>query len=140
MKNILLSITFLLFFIAAKAQTTQPRTDTTTKRDTGKTFVHVEQVPEFPGGIDKFYEFIIKSIKYPRKARFDETEGRVVVGFVVERDGSITDIKVVRSLSPECDAEAIRVISTSPKWIPGIQDGHPVRVQYTVPIPFSLKH
>lgn len=138
MKNILLSIAFLLFFIAAKAQTTQPRTDTTTKRDTGKTFVRVEQVPEFPGGIEKLYAFVTNNLKYPSKARRDDIHGSVRVGFVVEKDGSLTNFEIEKSLSPECDAEAIRLMTTSPKWIPGMQNGHAVRVKYSIPLAFIL--
>lgn len=100
----------------------------------------VEENPSFPGGIDKFRNFLGSNIIYPRMARDLGVQGRVVVQFVVEKDGSVTDIVVVRSLGNGTDEEAIRVLQKSPKWNPGKQQGKAVRVKYTVPIVFSLKN
>jgi len=109
-----------------------------TEEDPNKIFTSVEQVPEFPGGIEKFYAYLGKSIRYPAVARENGTQGRVIVSFVCEKDGSLTDIKVARGIGDGCDEEAVRVLRASPKWKPGIQNGRPVRVAYSVPISFTL--
>ena len=106
--------------------------------DTNKTFKAVDIDPSFPGGIEKFYRYLVKNQKYPAEARKTDLKGKVFITFVIERDGMLTDIKIVKSLSAETDAEAIRLIKDSPKWKPGIQNGRPVRVQYTLPIPFPI--
>ena len=102
-------------------------------------FQVVEQMPEFPGGMQKALEFLGKNIKYPVAAQQAKIEGRVIVQFVVERDGSVSDVKVMRGVNPELDAEAIRVVSMMPKWIPGKQRGKAVAVKYTMPIMFRLQ-
>ena len=96
-------------------------------------------MPEFPGGMSEAMKFLAKNIKYPVAAQQAKIEGRVIVQFVVERDGSISDIHTVRSVSPELDAEAIRVVSLMPKWKPGKQRGKAVAVKYTMPIMFRLQ-
>ena len=102
-------------------------------------FQVVEQMPEFPGGMQKAMEFLGKNIKYPVAAQEAKIEGRVIVQFVVERDGSVSDVKVMRGVNPELDAEAIRVVSMMPKWIPGKQRGKAVAVKYTMPMMFRLQ-
>ena len=102
-------------------------------------FQVVEQMPEFPGGMQKALEFLGKNIKYPVAAQQAKIEGRVIVQFVIERDGSVSDVKVMRGVNPELDAEAIRVVSMMPKWIPGKQRGKAVAVKYTMPIMFRLQ-
>lgn len=102
-------------------------------------FTSVEQSAEFPGGMDKFTNYLSKNMRYPAVARENNVQGRVIVTFVVEKDGSLTDIKVLRGIGSGCDEEAMRVIKNSPKWKPGIQNGRPVRQQYTVPIQFTLQ-
>jgi protein TonB len=106
--------------------------------DPAKIFTAVEMEPSFPGGIEVFYKFLQYNIRYPAKAFEDKIQGKVFVSFVVEKDGSLTDIKVLREIGGGCDEEAVRVMKTSPKWRPGIQNGRPVRVQYTMPISFNL--
>jgi len=106
--------------------------------DPNQIFTSVEQVPEFPGGLEKFGAYLGKSIRYPAVARENGTQGRVICTFVVEKDGSLTDIKVTRGIGSGCDEEAVRVLKNSPHWKPGIQNGRPVRVQYSVPISFTL--
>jgi len=106
--------------------------------DPNQIFTSVEQVPEFAGGLEKFGQYLSKNIRYPAVARENNTQGRVICTFVVEKDGSLTDIKVVRGIGSGCDEEAVRVLKNSPKWKPGIQNGRPVRVQYSVPISFTL--
>ena len=102
-------------------------------------FQVVEEMPEFPGGMGEAMKFLAKNIKYPISAQQAKIEGRVIVQFVVERDGSVSDVKVMRGVSPELDAEAIRVVSMMPKWIPGKQRGKAVAVKYTMPIMFRLQ-
>ena len=102
-------------------------------------FQVVEEMPEFPGGMGEAMKFLAKNIKYPVSAQQAKIEGRVIVQFVVERDGSISDIHTVRSVNPDLDAEAIRVVSLMPKWKPGKQRGKAVAVKYTMPIMFRLQ-
>ena len=102
-------------------------------------FQVVEQMPEFPGGMQKALEFLGKNIKYPVAAQEAKIEGRVIVQFVVGRDGSVSDAKVMRGVNPELDAEAVRVVSIMPNWIPGKQRGKAVAVKYTMPIMFRLQ-
>jgi TonB family protein len=102
-------------------------------------FQVVEEMPKFPGGLQEAMVFIGKNIKYPVAAQKARIEGRVIVQFVVGKDGSVSDIHTVRGVSPELDAEAIRVVSMMPKWIPGKQRGKAVAVKYTMPIMFRLK-
>ena len=109
-----------------------------TEEDPNKIFTSVEQVPEFTGGLEAFSKYLSKNIRYPAVARENGTQGRVIVQFVVEKDGSLTDLKVLRSLGDGCDDEAMRVLKASPHWKPGIQNGRPVRCTYTVPISFTL--
>jgi len=109
-----------------------------TEEDPNKIFTSVEQVPEFPGGLDGFNKYLSKNIRYPAVARENNTQGRVIVTFVCERDGSLTDVHVLRDIGDGCGDEAVRVIKASPHWKPGIQNGRPVRVQYSVPVNFTL--
>ena len=102
------------------------------------TFEVVEQMPEFPGGNGALMEYLSKNIKYPKAAHENKTQGRVIVQFVVARDGSIKDPGIVRSVSPELDEEAKRVISLMPKWKPGMQRGKTVNVKYTIPVMFRI--
>lgn len=102
-------------------------------------FQVVEQMPEFPGGMGECMKWLQANIKYPKEAKEKGEHGRVIVQFVVEKDGSITGVKVVRSISLALDAEAIRVASAMPKWKPGMQRGKVVKVKYTLPVMFSLE-
>ena len=102
-------------------------------------FEVVEQMPSFPGGDKALLEYLSNNIKYPVVAQENGVQGRVVVSFVVEKDGSITDVKVVRSVDPSLDKEAARVVKSMPRWIPGKQNGSAVRVKYNVPVSFKLQ-
>ena len=102
-------------------------------------FQVVEEMPQFPGGLSEAMKFLAKNIKYPVEAQQAKIEGRVIVRFVVGRDGSVSDVEVMRGVSPELDAEAVRVVSMMPKWIPGKQRGKAVAVKYTMPIMFRLQ-
>ena len=107
--------------------------------DSGKSFDVVEQMPQFPGGSAALMQFLAQNIRYPEEAHKAGVQGRVIVSFVVETDGSITEAIAVKSVSPELDAEAVRVINSMPDWIPGRQNGDPVRVKYVVPVTFKLQ-
>ena len=102
-------------------------------------FITVEQMPEFKGGLKEMYKFIGNIIEYPRMAIETSVSGRVFLTFVVERDGSTTDVQLVRGIGFGCDEEAIRVINAMPRWNPGKQRGNPVRVQFQMPIKFTLQ-
>ena len=104
-----------------------------------KVFEVVEQMPSFPGGPAALMKYLSENIKYPVVAQENGVQGRVVVSFVVERDGSITDVKVARSVDPSLDREAMRVVRSMPHWIPGKQNGSAVRVKYNVPVSFRLQ-
>ena len=102
-------------------------------------FQVVEEMPEFPGGMGECMKFLGKNIKYPTISQENGVQGRVIVQFVVNRDGSIVDPVVVRGVDPYLDKEALRVISTMPKWKPGKQRGKAVRVKFTLPVMFRLQ-
>ena len=104
-----------------------------------KVFDVVEQMPSFPGGMGALMSWLSQNIKYPVIAAENGVHGRVIVQFVVEKDGSITDVKVAKSVDPSLDKEAARVVSAMPKWTPGKQNGSAVRVKYTVPVTFKLQ-
>ena len=107
---------------------------------TEEIFVVVEQQPEFPGGTSALMKFLGDNIKYPVIAQENGIQGRVITNFVVERDGSISDVQVVRGQDPTLDKEAVRVIKTMPRWKPGQQRGKPVRVRFTLPVVFRLQN
>lgn len=102
-------------------------------------FTVVEKQPEFPGGTAELFKYLSKAIKYPVIAQENGIQGRVVCSFVVNRDGSIVDIQVMRGVDPSLDKEAVRVISEMPKWKPGEQRGKPVRVRFILPVQFRLQ-
>ncbi|HZY36871.1 MAG TPA: energy transducer TonB [Mucilaginibacter sp.] len=112
--------------------------DSVMKNGEHKIFTTIEDVPEFPGGLPAFSNFISKNLKYPEVARLIGINGRVIVSFVVERDGKVNNVTPVSCVGAGCEAEAERVLEQSPTWKPGTQDGVPVRVQYSVPISFTL--
>jgi len=105
----------------------------------GQIFVVVEEPPQFPGGEDARIRFISENIKYPEEARTKGIQGTVFITFVVEADGSVTNAKVLRGIGDGCDEEALRVVNSMPKWVPGKQRGENVRVQFNMPIRFSLE-
>ena len=127
MKKALLIALVLFSFVTVKAQDTVKRI-----------FTSVEVEPTFPGGIVEFYRYLQTNVKYPPDARKNRLEGKVFVSFIVEKDGSLTNSAILKGLSTDIDAEALRVVNNSPKWKPGIQNGRPVRVQYSIPLSFKL--
>jgi protein TonB len=112
--------------------------DTTNKTTEKPVFTSVEQVPQFPGGIPAFLNYISKNLHYPDVARLIGINGKLNVSFVVDRYGRITDVTPKNCIGAGCEAEAVRLLEMSPTWMPGIQNGKPVRVMYSVPISFSL--
>ncbi|MDY3847252.1 MAG: TonB family protein [Prevotella sp.] len=109
------------------------------KEEETKVFDVVEVMPTFPGGNAALFEWLSKNIKYPVVAEENGVQGRVIVTFVVERNGSITDVQVAKSVDPSLDKEAVRVVKAMPHWIPGKQNGSAVRVKFTVPVTFRLQ-
>lgn len=103
-----------------------------------RVFDVVEQMPGFPGGISGLSNYLKENLRYPPSAMKDSIQGRVIVSFVVEKDGTISEAKIARGADPRLDAEALRVIRAMPKWTPGRQNGQGVRVKYNVPITFRL--
>lgn len=104
----------------------------------GDVFDVVEEMPQYPGGAEALLEFLNNNVQYPEEAEKAGIQGRVIATFVVEKDGSVSNAKVVKSVDPLLDAEALRVISAMPKWKPGKQNGQVVRVKYTVPLSFHF--
>ena len=102
-------------------------------------FTIVENQPEPVGGMKAFYEYVAKNLKYPQVARRNNIEGREYIEFVVEKDGSLTDVKILKGIGGGCDEEAVRIIQNAPKWIPGKQRARPVRVKMVLPILFQLQ-
>lgn len=100
---------------------------------------NIEIMPEFPGGFSELRNFLTSNVNYPESAKTNNIEGRTIISFVVEKDGSITDIEVLRGFDKDCDAEAVRVVSTMPKWKPGVKDGETVRCRFTLPFTFKIK-
>lgn len=134
MKKFLIMALMALFGL-----TTVSAQKTVVAKKNQQVFDVVEKMPEYPGGQAALFEYLSTNVKYPADAEKKKVEGRVLVTFIVNTDGSITDIEVVRKAFPSLDAEAVRVISGMPKWIPGEQKGQKVRVKYTVPLTFRLK-
>jgi protein TonB len=114
-------------------------TNTQTSLDTGKIYTAVQIEPSFPGGQQKLNDYFKANLKYPAVAHVNNVQGKVFVTFVVERDGSLSNIKVLRGIGSGCDEEAIRLLIHCPKWNPGIQSNTAVRVQYMVPVTFQLQ-
>jgi protein TonB len=125
---------FLVFGIFASSATMAQADSSATE----KIYTSVQMVPSYPGGMENFYKFLAKKVRYPDEARAHGTQGKVIVSFVVEKDGSLTDIHLVKDVKDGLGNEAIRVMKLSPKWTPGLQNGKPVRVVYSVPISFGL--
>ena len=113
------------------------KTEAQTEPD-DKPFDVVEQMPSFPGGMEALMKFISENVKYPKEAEEKGLQGRVVVRYIIEKDGSISEVEIAKSVNEYLDAEAIRVVNAMPKWIPGKQKGENVRVKFTIPITFRL--
>ena len=124
---------------ASKVSNENKSTKTVPVKDDAGVYKMVEQRPEFPGGMNALMQFIGKNLKYPSSAVAAGIQGRVVCQFIVSAEGKVKDVKVIQGLSPELDAEAVRLIESMPDWIPGEQNGEKVNVYYTIPIRFKLE-
>jgi protein TonB len=109
------------------------------EEEQGEIFMVVEEEPVYPGGMEELMKFLQKNIRYPKEAMEQNKQGRVIVQFVVNKDGSISEATVVRSVDTYLDAEALRVVNAMPNWTPGKQKGEPVRVRFTLPLMFRLQ-
>ena len=101
--------------------------------------VEVENLPVFPGGESAMFEYIGSNIIYPEEAKNNNIQGRVYVGFIVEKDGTLSNIEILRGIGAGCDAEVVRIVQSMPNWTPGYQNEKPVRVQFTLPVVFALE-
>lgn len=128
----------LMLLMAACCLMTANAQKTVVSQTDPKVFDTVEQMPEYPGGMQAMIEFLQANMKYPEDAAKQKVEGRVLVQFVVETDGSVTDVHVAKQVFPSLDAEAIRVVQAMPKWTPGKDKGRVVRVKYNLPIVFRM--
>jgi protein TonB len=130
---------FLMSIMAVVCLMTASAQKTVVSQSNQNIYNAVEQMPEFPGGMPAMMEFLQTNIKYPKDAIKQNVGGRVMVMFVVETDGSLSNVRVARKVFPSLDAEAVRVVKAMPKWKPGKEKGRAVRVNFTMPIVFSLK-
>ena len=119
-------------------QTTEDNPVQVLKKDNDTIYQVVDQMPEFPGGVEAMMKYVAENVKYPESAKENNLQGRVIVKFVIEKDGSVSNVEVGRGWGNELDDEAVRVVKAMPKWKPGKQDGKPVRVSFMLPINFKL--
>lgn len=129
---------FLIIILAVISFTTAGAQNKA-EANSGKVYETSEVMPEYPGGVPKLMEFLSANVRYPVEAQRSKIEGRSVIGFVVEGDGSISNVSVTKGSYPLLDDEAIRVVKEMPKWKPGMIKGKPVRVKFNLPIYFRLK-
>ena len=132
-KNVSLKVALMMLVLLFSFMTSTAQTK---KND--MVFDVVEVMPQFPGGQIAMLQYLMKNIKYPEQAMKEGIQGRVTVRFIVEKDGSISDVKPVLSVHPLLNKEAVRVVESMPKWTPGKQNGKPVRVRFNVPVMFKL--
>jgi protein TonB len=137
MKHLHTLLITLLSIHLLHAQGVSPKADTS-KASQKKVYTSIEKIPEFPGGITAFYTYLSKNLHYPDVARLLGINGKLVVSFVVDKDGRVTDVTPKNCVGAGCEAEAVRLLESSPAWKPGIQDDKPVRVMYSVPISFTV--
>ena len=133
-KNVTLKVALMMLVLLFSFMTSTAQTK---KND--MVFDVVEVMPQFPGGQIAMLQYLMKNIKYPEQAMKEGIQGRVTVRFIVEKDGSISDVKPVLSVHPLLNKEAVRVVESMPKWTPGKQNGKPVRVRFNLPVMFKLK-
>ena len=135
-KELLFGIMLFMFAIGAKAQTA----DTINDNIEPELITIVEIAPEFPGGIQALKKFISSNLIYPQEAKEAGIEGRVFVSFIIEKDGSLSSIQLLRGIGYGCDEEAMAVVKKMPKWKPATQRGKPVRMRYQLPFVFKLEN
>ena len=123
----------------ARNEYTQPQQTARQETDTVSVSWHTDEKPSYPGGDGSMMSYLAENVKYPLVAAENGVQGRVVVEFIVEKDGSLSDVKVKRGVDPSLDREAVRVVKSMPRWNPGKKDGQPVRVRFSVPVTFRLQ-
>ncbi len=131
MKKILLLATLFISSSALRAQTDSTKTD--------EAFTVVEQMPEYPGGNDAMSKFLDQNLIYPPLAKKQKIQGKVWLGFIVDKFGNVTSVEILRGIRGGCEEEAARVVRLMPRWSPSYQDGRPVSVKFRLPINFSLQ-
>lgn len=132
-KNVSLKVALMMLVLLFSFMTSTAQTK---KND--MVFDVVEVMPQYPGGQIAMLKYLMENIKYPEQAMKEGIQGRVTVRFIVEKDGSISDVKPILSVHPLLNKEAVRVVESMPKWSPGKQNGKPVRVRFNVPVMFKL--
>ena len=137
LKLIWVAMALTLVVFACSSPAMEPDSKVNSEKS-AEVFTVVEQMPEYPGGMEALSTYLSENIKYPQSAKDAETEGKSFIRFVIDEDGSVTDVKVQRGFNDDCDAEALRVVSQMPNWVPGKQRGKSVKVEYTLPISFVL--
>lgn len=132
-KNVTLKVALMMLVLLFSFMTSTAQT-----KKNNMVFDVVEVMPQFPGGQIAMLKYIMENMKYPEQAMKEGIQGRVAVRFIVEKDGSISDVKPILSVHPLLNKEAVRVVESMPKWTPGKQNGKPVRVRFNVPVMFKL--
>jgi len=138
-EGIVMAVSLIAVFACEQKQPVNDKTPVSIAPVTEEAYTFVEQMPEYIGGESELRNFLINSVKYPDEAKKKGIQGKIFVSFVVAKDGSVTEAKIVRGVDPLLDAEALRVVNAMPKWVPGKQNGKDVPVQFTVPIKFELE-
>lgn len=133
-KNVSLKVALMMLVLLFSFMTSTAQT-----KKNNMVFDVVEVMPQYPGGQTAMLQYMMKNIKYPKQAMKEGIQGRVTVSFIVEKDGSISNVSPIHPVHPLLDKEAIRVVKSMPKWSPGKQKGKPVRVRFNLPVMFKLK-
>ncbi len=137
-KRFLIAVIGAIVYFGINTEVKSQTDNAKTEKQKGSVFVVVEEMPKYPGGVDAQVKFLTNNVKFPELARKEGVTGKVYVTFVIEKDGSVSNVRVIRGIGSGCDEEAIRVVKAMPKWIPGKQKGKTVRVQFNLPIVFNL--
>jgi TonB family protein len=138
-RNLLIILLFSSSFLLVKAQSKGENVQALDTSLAGNVFTIVEEMPMFPGGEDKMFDFIKQNMKYPGLAITNRIKGFVYVHFVVDKRGKIRNARVIRGIGGGCDEEALRVVSLMPDWIAGKQNGKPANVEYNIPVNFGME-
>ena len=133
-KNVSLKVALMMLVLLFSLMTSTAQT-----KKSNMVYDVVEVMPQYPGGQTAMLKYIMENIKYPKQIMEEGIQGRVTVSFIVEKDGRVSNVRLLRSVQPSLDKEAIRVVKSMPKWTPGKQNGKPVRVRFNLPVMFKLK-
>ena len=133
-KNVSLKVALMMLVLLFSFMTSTAQT-----KKNNMVYDVVEVMPQYPGGQIAMLKYIMENIKYPKQIMEEGIQGRVTVSFIVEKDGRVSNVRLLRSVQPSLDKEAIRVVKSMPKWTPGKHNGKPVRVRFNLPVMFKLK-